>query len=455
MRIFVILTLNLLLAIPPVLANKQATVKTSDDTVLITQVNIIDVANDAVQTHQFVLIKGDKIQQISSEKPNVSVDTKLIDGKGKYLMAGLIDMHVHVFQPADLYQLMTHSVTTARVMYGWPHTLQYRADIKLGTLVGPDLVVSSPAINQESPYASSNLHSFVDSAQEASNLVKKYAKQGYDLIKVYDGLRPEIFSALVKTAQENEMPIAGHPSFYLSIDDYVDAQPQTIEHIEMLYQTALDYSTDNVSLVKLAKKLAAYQIPVTTILVAYDNVARLAVEKHQFIDDLPTNYIHPMWKRLEQDSIDFITTVDKPQEWRSKADYLGYMAKVLNDNNVPLVLGSDGGSGHNINGKSTIDEMELLVHYGLPANDVLRSATITPAKVLGLGQEIGTVAPGYTANLILLNSDPRIDFSVLRKPLVVIKSGRLFEQAALAELDHQAQQHMSLMDTAWHLLKAF
>jgi imidazolonepropionase-like amidohydrolase len=455
MRIFIILTLNFLLAIPPVLANKQITAEANHNTVLISQVNIIDVANNGIKANQFVLIKGEKIQQISSEKPKVSVYTKLIDGKGKYLMAGLIDMHVHVFQPADLYQLITHGVTTARVMYGWPHTLKYRDDIKQGTLVGPELVVSSPAINQESPYASSNLHSFVDSPQEGSKLVKKYAKQGYDLIKTYDGLRPEVFSALAKAAHENELPIAGHPSFYLSIDDYIAAQPQTIEHIEMLYQAALDYSTDNASLVKLVKKLAVYQIPVTTILVAYDNVARLAVEKHEFINDLSVSYIHPMWRKLEQGSIDFITNVDKPQKWRNKADYLGYMAKVLNDNGVPLVLGSDGGSGHNINGKSTIDEMELLVHYGVPPNDVLRAATITPAKVLDLELEIGIVAPGYIANLILLNSDPRNDFSVLRKPEVVIKSGRLFEQAALAELDRQAQQHMSLMDTALYLLRAF
>jgi len=105
----------------------------------------------------------------------------------------------------------------------------------------------------------------------------------------------------------------------------------------------------------------------------------LAVEKYQFIDNLPTDYMHPLFKNLEQQSVDFITTVKDPLEWRSKADYLGYMAKILNENNVPLVIGSDGGVGYTINGKSTIDEMELLAHYGVPTNDVLRAATYNPS----------------------------------------------------------------------------
>jgi len=197
-----------------------------------------------------------------------------------------------------------------------------------------------------------------------------------------------------------------------------------------------------------------YQIPVTSTLVVYDNLARIAVEKHQFIDNLPTDYIHPLLKKLEQNSVDFITNVSKPQDWRSKADYLGHMAKVLNQNGVPLVIGSDGGVGYTINGKSTIDEMELLESYDVPVNDILRAATITPAKALKRDQEIGMVASGYTANLILLNSDPRDDLSVLRKPSLVIKSGQLFEQEALLELDKKAQQHMSGIETAMHLFRA-
>lgn len=453
MRLFFILTLSLYITNFSVLAN-QISSETKQSTTLISQVNIVDVVNDSLKTNQFVLIKGNKIEQVSSARPNVSSDTQIIDAKGKYLMAGLIDMHVHVYQPADLYQLLMHGVTTARVMYGWPQTLEFRNGIALGELAGPTLVVASPIINQKSPYVSSSIHRFVDSPEQASRLVNKYAKQGYDFIKTYDGLRPEVFSAITETAKSNNLPFTGHPSFYLSIDDYVESDPQTIEHIEMLYQASLDYSRDARSLNKLAKKLAAYQVPVTTTLVVYDNLARIAVEKQQFIDSLPIEYIHPFLKKLEQQSVDFITSVDKPQEWRSKADYLGHMAKILNKNNVPLVIGSDGGVGYTINGKSTIDEMELLAHYGVPVNDILRAATITPAKTLKKDQEIGIVASGYTADLILLNGDPRKDLSVLRNPVAVVKSGRLFNRIALAELDRQAKQHMSWMDTALYLFYA-
>lgn len=454
MRLLFILTFNFYLITLPAIAKKQPQ-EAYSNVVLISHVNIVDVANNDIKTNQFVLIVGDKIQQISSVKPTLSASTKRVDGSGKYLMAGLIDMHVHVFQPADLYQLITHGVTTARVMYGWPQTLEYRELIKKNELIGPDLIVASPIINQESPYVNSNIHRFVDSPEQAIKLVNKYASQGFDLIKTYDGLQPEMFLAISNAAKENDLPIAGHPSFYLSIDDYISVKPQTIEHIEMLYQASLDYSRDTGLLVKLAKKLAAHSIPVTTTLVVYDNLAKMAVEKHQFIDNLPTDYIHPLFKNLEQQSVDFITTVKDPLEWRSKADYLGYMAKVFNENNVPLVIGSDGGVGYTINGKSTIDEMELLAHYGVPTNDILRAATITPALTLKRNKEVGIVAPGFTANLILLASDPRKDLSVLHNPIAVIKSGRIYNHAALKNLDNKALKHMSWLETAMRLIQAF
>jgi len=435
-----------------IFVSEKSVLASNDHTLLIRHANIVDIANNRIRENQFVYIVGDKIQQISSTKPETSPDSKIIDGKGKYLMPGLIDMHVHVMQEADVYQLLRYGITTARVMYGWPQTLEYRDKIQKGQLLGPDLVVASPIINQKSKYVSSFIHQFVESPNQARELVTEYAEQGYDLIKTYDGLQPEVFNEISKAAKENSLPIAGHPSFYLSIDNYIAAKPQTIEHIEMLYQASLDYSRDASLLKKLAKKLAFHQIPVTTTLVVYDNLARMAVEKQAFIDSLPVDYIHPFIKKHEQGSVEFITNLEKPQEWRSKADYLGYMAKVLEQNNVPLVIGSDGGVGYTINGISTIDEMELLARYGLPIDSILRAATITPAIALNKKNEVGVIDTGYKANLILLESDPRKDLSVLRHPVAVIKSGVFIDQQKLIELDTKSKQHMGWFNIYWNLL---
>lgn len=423
----------------------------NDQTLLISHVNIIDISNNTRIENQFVYIVGDKIKQISSIRPETLADTKVIDGEDKYLMPGLVDMHVHVMQEADIYQLLRYGVTTARVMYGWPQTLEYRDKIRKGLLLGPDLIVASPIINQESPYASSFIHKFVNTPSQARDLVKEYKEQGYDLIKTYDGLQPEVFDEISLTAKANNLPLAGHPSFYLSLDDYIAAKPQTIEHIEMLYQASLDYSRDEKLLEQLAKKLSEQKIPVTTTLVVYDNLARMAVEKQPYIDSLPVEYVHPLIKDHEQGSVDFITSLDNPQEWRSKADYLGYMAKVFEENNVPLVIGSDGGVGYTINGVSTIDEMELLASYGLPINSILRAATIAPALALNKEKEIGVIEIGYKANLILLHSDPRKDLSVLRHPVAVIKSGTFIGRQKLIELDTKSKQHMGWFNTYWNL----
>ncbi|MEE4244149.1 MAG: amidohydrolase family protein [Kangiellaceae bacterium] len=426
--------------------------------VLIREVNLVDIANDRIIANQDVFIDGDLIVKIVSANPTNYADvrplTKVVDGRNKYLMPGLIDMHVHVFQPADLSQLLRHGVTTARVMYGWPQTLSYREKVANGEMFGPDLFVSSPVINQKSPYASSSIHKFVDTPAEAIKLVEQYAKQGFDLIKTYDGIQPNIFEAISKAANRHGMQTAGHPSFYLSKEQYLKSSPQTIEHIEMLYQAWLDYSSDEKKLIDLSKYLAKKQIPVTTTLVVFDNLARIAVEKQAFIDGEPVEYIHPFIKRLERSSVDFITKVDKPEQWRKKADYLGYMAKVLNEHDVPLVIGSDGGVGYTINGKSTIDEIALLHRYGMPVNDILRAATITPAMALNKQSEIGQIAIGYKANLLLLEQDPNKNIMILRKPHTIFKAGRVFDADKLSELDNIAKQHMDALDVGVHLLRA-
>ena len=432
----------------------KAVPKNICDSVLISNVNIVDVANNSIRPNQHLLIVGDEIKLISASKPKFTAGTKLINATGKYLMPGLIDMHVHVFQPADAHQLLRYGITTARVMYGWPQTLEYRDQIKKGDLLGPDLVVASPIINQKSEYANSFIHKFIDSPNQAQELVTEYAERGYDLIKTYDGLQPGIFSEISKTAKQFNLPIAGHPSFFLSLDEYIAEKPQTIEHIEMLFQASLNYSKDKTELKKLANKLALHQIPVTTTLVVYDNLARMALEKQAFIDNLPVEYIHPFMKKHEQDSVEFITNLKNPQEWRDKANYLGYMAKTFEENSVPLVIGSDGGVGYTINGISTIEEMELLAGYGVPINSILQAATITPAKTLNREKEIGRVKAGYKANLILLNSDPRQNLSVLRQPIAVIKLGNVLNDKDLNQLDVKAKQHMGWLKTWWNLFWA-
>jgi imidazolonepropionase-like amidohydrolase len=451
---FKLIMIYLALTCYAVAASKQTSSYTHHS-VLIQNVSIIDVANNRIVENQHVYIEEDTIKAITSFIPARHNASIVINGEGKYLMPGLIDMHVHVFQPADLAQLLRHGITTARVMYGWPQTLTYRNKVSKGTLAGPDMIVSSPVINQKSPYANSPIHRFVDTPAQARKRVKEYAQQGFDLIKTYDGLQPEIFDAIANEAQINGLKTAGHPSFYVTMEDYLSSKPQTIEHIEMLYQAWLGYSTDRNALNSLAKELAKQNVPVTTTLVVYDNLARIAVEKHAFIDGEPTEYIHPFITKLEQSNVHHITNLDKPVKWREKADYLGLMAKVLNENGVPLVVGSDGGVGSTINGKSTLDEITLLHHYGVPANDILKAATLTPAKALNRDNEIGRVAKGFKANLLLLDNDPRKALSTLRRPVAVIKSGIVFDTDKLKTLDQQSKAHMNALDVAVKLISAF
>lgn len=423
------------------------------DRILLKNARLLDPYSDQLLNGYFVVLEKGYIKQITTIEPDENTDQLVVDVEGQVVMPGLTDMHVHIYDRSDLLLNLAHGVTQVRNMHGSELQLNLREEVKSGQSIGPDMIVSSPIINQPSQYAHSNFHWFVENEDEAKQLVQYFHKQKYDLIKVYDGLRPDIFGAIVEQGRKSGLPIAGHPSFFVDAEEFLSTNPQTLEHVEMLYQAYLDYSKDSEKLKTLIASLKSHQVAVTSTLVVFDNLVQIATRKHQYLDELPLDYMHPMIYDLFAPDMHSIMHIDNVEQWAAKSDYLGEIASVINQYNVPWILGSDAGAGFTLNGMATIDEMRLLAKHGISVSDILRSATYLPAEVLNQSANSGRFVVGHKANLVILAHDPRTELNTFYQVEGVIKDQIYYDQEGIAEMKQVAKQHMSNYELiGWFLL---
>lgn len=187
-------------------------------TYIIQNVSILTMKNSELIENQSVLIENGTIQEIGSDIQNQNAT--IIDGTGKFLMPGLTDMHVHLFdrRPGDrqphplkntwMMLLLINGVTSVRDMCGEPGKLQLRDKIRRNEILAPNLYQSGPIINGVKD--NSGLFAYASSPEQGREIVIGQKKLGYDFIKVYDGLTKEVYEAIADEAQKQGMLVDGH-----------------------------------------------------------------------------------------------------------------------------------------------------------------------------------------------------------------------------------------------------
>ncbi|MCW9028889.1 MAG: amidohydrolase family protein [Kangiella sp.] len=450
----IILLLTVLASVPYALYSPQSPIVNgvTADRILLHNINILSADFKSLLPHHTVVIEDGIITKLPESTPADDDFDIVIDGHGRYLMPGLTDVHTHIYDRSDLLLNLAHGVTQVRVMHGLKLQLALKKEIQSGITIGPDMLVASPAINQRSQYAASEFHTFIESESEGHQLVKNYSEAGYDLIKIYDGLSQDNFKAISKAAQQFDIPFAGHSPFAVPLDQLLASNIQSIEHIEMLYQAALNYSRDQSDLDALIQALEQNPKPISTTLIVYDELAQAAEMKSEYIESKPMEYIPDVIQSIFSSGIEHIMQEKNPQSWRSKADYLGFMAKQLYAAEIPMLLGSDAGANYTINGIGAIREMQLLEGYGVPTESILVSATVNPANAFGLNNS-GQVAEGFKANLIITDTDPRTDLSTFYELNGLIKDGIYYDKQAIVQMKVKAKEHMPSYEfLGWYLI---
>jgi imidazolonepropionase-like amidohydrolase len=410
---------------------------------------------------QYLLVNADvmEIVAIGPDLPSTNVENlHLIDVDGLTLLPGLIDMHVHVFDEADLAASLAYGVTTIRNLGALPFHQDMIARIEHRELLGPQMITTGPIINEVGGRLSNDLQVFVNGAEEARAEVRRQYDLGYRELKLYSNLSRESFDAICEEAALLELALTGHPvegteSDPIEIDQTLSAGFRTIEHTESIVWHGLDDDKEESRARALAEKIARSGSAVTPTLIVHDNLAAIAETKGAHISRPEMSMFNPVVRSFEQDSYDYWAAhqgTDRSEMQQFYERFTGY----LHGAGVPIVVGTDAGVMATPHGVSVFEEMRLLKSNGLSALEAIRAATLVPARVLGLDQEIGSVREQARANFILVDGNPLEDFESLRSPAAVMIDGVWIDAEGIESLKQAAQDH-SLSNSWFRLLVHF
>jgi len=446
------------------------------DNLAITHVTIINPGISHTQSNMTILIRRGGIVLVGkSQVVHVARSSRVIDGTGEFVIPGLWDMHTH-FRDADrdLKMDLANGVLGIRNMGGAAkEVVPMRDAIAAGQRLGPKIVASGPIVDGPNSWSNPKFTVSVDSAENARSAVIALKKQGADFIKVYDGLSPAAYYAIADETKKLGFPFAGHRPSAISVRDASNAGQRSIEHGVVLsggsttedeyVRQAVDSSTfeealrtKNFSLIpaKIAKDGTAMLDHFSQV--RADQTYRLLAKNKTFltptlvteraltfIDDLNANPDPKMvyvaaeelqWWKPENGML----TKYRTPEYISfrKREYAKMLEEIPHAEalGVRFLAGTDITIPYTYPGFSLHDELELFVEAGLTPMEALETATTNPAELLGLQDRWGQVAPGFTANLVLLKADPLADISNTRKIDAVVVSGKLLDRSELDRL---------------------
>lgn len=422
---------------------------------LLDDVQILDLGGEApeILPDMAILIEDGVIARVMPAAQASRDDgVEIIDGDGRIVMPGLVDMHVHVWDEASMGAYLAAGVTTIRNASGMPFHLRLADRIERGETLGPRLITTGPILNSPGPNAQIN-HHIVTTAGEARAAVRQHHAAGYRRLKVYSNLTREAYEATRDEAARLGMTIMGHTPegtrtagmprdipFAIDFHELLDDGFVTIEHVESIIWHGLRDSRDEAAARQLAQQIAAAGVPVDPTLLAFYNLLRVAETRGEYLKRSGTERLNPLLVAQSGGDYERWASEDAPRHREAFAFYK-LMTRFLAEEGVLLVAGSDAGIFTNVPGVSLVEEMELLKEAGLEPVAVLRAATRNAAIALGEENVFGRIAKGQRADLILLDGDPTADLAAIRSVSAVVAGGRFLDRARLDDLLAQAAAH--------------
>lgn len=423
---------------------------------VLTNINIIDVANQLTIPSQTITVKDGIIDSITDAlSPIPNPNFRVIDGNDGYVTPGLIDMHVHMYEKAAYILTLSHGVTHVRIMNGVPEQLIWRDNIASGLQVGSTSTVSSPIISGDK---NALLHHAVETAEQAKSAVRDYQSKGYDLIKVYGNLNEVALTAMIEEGKNVGIPLAKHgphASGNMAVSQLTGIQ--SFEHVEDIFQGPLNYQFAPEKLPEIISDLKATKVPVTPTLNIFYQLTKLSQDKEGYLATTSIDYT--------SDIIALEASTNQVKRWLEASDkmaahnqrtleFLLLITKRFHQSGIPLLVGSDSGVLLSPHGIATHTEMRLLEEAGLNSYDVLAAATINPAKALNLENQMGKVSLGFNADFIFSSNSPIENLSVLKEPEAVIKNGHWYAKEELTSMREQAIESRSFWQELSILFKA-
>lgn len=442
-KLFIILTAVLLTSC------NQAQKKISPTATLISNTNIVDVRSGEIFENRHVVIDSGKIQNILESIQNTESFSNIIDGKGKYLMPGLAEMHAHIPPPSTdpkrieetLFLYLSNGITTIRGMLGDPIHLELRKKAQNREILSPRIFTSSPSLNGNS----------VKTIEEASEKVTTYQQAGYDFLKIHPGIQREVFNQVVKTANEVGIPFAGHVPVDVGIRHALESKYASIDHVDGFLEGLVPES-ENVDptkngffgfaftplvdtskideLVELAKQNGVWVVSTQSLFerwfapISADELLAQPEMKYMPASTLKN------WKERKNQSTSANSGFNEAQ-WQKFDSIRKQLILALNHKGHGMLLGSDAPQLFNVPGFSIHHEMNGMLGAGMTPLEIIQSGTINPSTFFSMSDTFGEIKEGLDADMVLLEANPLENLKALQQISGVMVRGKWLSKVAI------------------------
>ena len=428
---------------------------TSNNSYLITNVNVIPMNQDTVLVDKMVYIKEGVIEKITDTIEVSGI--QIFDAENKYLTPGLIDMHVHVWDRYELGLYLSNGVTAVRNLWGMPMHLRIKEDVIKGNIISPTFFTTGPKLTGREFIGDDNFN--LTNPSEAREKVISYKHRGYDLIKTYYGLDKEIFDAVIEQAKITEIDIVSHPSQKVPFSYHLNPQIKSIEHAEEIVQQPLHFDLDTLKLQPIIDSISqSKHTSYCPTIQGFNNIYQMMMED-SILDSESLEYMNPLIKKVDSKK-QFERWFNAKQEdpstverIKKQHDFHITIVQKLHQAGVNIICGTDAGIGITLPGFSIHKELRFYKKAGLPNYEVLKTATVNASKTHEIMNSIGTIEVGKIANLLLVDENPLLDLSSLENPTYVFVKGRKLNRETLDSYNEKAKNRKNLMASALRYLE--
>ncbi|WP_410564320.1 amidohydrolase family protein [Amycolatopsis sp. cmx-4-61] len=446
----------------------QEAAAAGSDVVVVTGATVVDGTDGPARPGSAVVLVGDRIAWVgpAAELPRCA-GARVVDGRGRFLVPGLWDMHAHGIDYEDIWPplFLANGVTGIREMQGYEENRVTRDKIARGELLGPRVVLASTILDGPVSLLGPST-TRVGTVAEARAAVRTAIAQRSDFVKVYFYLPRDVFAAIADECRRHRLPFAGHWPYRIRQLDAARAGQRSFEHSFGLPIATSRYRDEFLGRLdaepfdpkaprdffNLARELDRQAAQAYDPAAAARHFAGLTAHGSWLSPTFAVNRViskpagafahDPRNKYVPREVLDLwadrlpLLAPATPEQAAQQDVYFEAQLRLAGEAHragVGLLGGTDCLNPYVYPGFSLHDELDFLVAAGLGPRKALQTVTRDAAAFLGRA-DAGTIAPGKAADLVLLDADPLADIRAVRRIDTVVTAGRVLDRAALDKL---------------------
>ena len=412
--------------------------------ILFDHANVFDAESLKIIPNQQVLISGNRIVSVG---PSASIPEneapEIIDATGKTLIPGLWDMHAHVGDNDGLLNLAAGVTSVRDLANDTESLLARRQRIADGKEIGTRIVLAGIIDGRDEFHGPTKV--LVSTEAEARAAVDNYKRLGYVQMKIYSSVPPALVPAIIAEAHKNGMRVSGHIPAGMTASQCVELGYDEIQHVNFLilnFFPEIKNTNTIARLVEPAKLGASLDLTSPQVLsfvkLLQDHHTKLDLTLSIFEDsylsragEIPRGF-QPIASRLPAQvrrgllSAGMTPPPGMDETYRKSFAKMMDLASLLYRAGIQIEAGTDSMAGFALH-----RELELDAQAGIPPAQVIQNATLNAARITSLDKDLGSIAPGKLADVVLIDGDPTANISAIRKTSLVVKDGVLYKPGEL------------------------